>query len=340
MPEERIAQAARADRDAARLMVLHREGRRLTESVVSDLPALLRSGDCLVLNDTRVSPCRFQARIGGISGGEILAVRREFLSETECEFDAMVYPGKRFKVGVKVSLLSFSSNESGVEGEVLAVTEIGRLIRLRSAAGPILPAIQAMGRVPFPPYITNADIPPDRYQTCFAKDEGSTAAPTAGLHFTPDLFRRLAASGVRVVFLTLHVGPGTFRPVTSRELVAGRLHPEPYFLSEEAAEEIRRAKSTGGRLIAVGTTVCRTLEHVAAKFGEVRADSGVTGLFIREGFSFRAVDGLLTNFHLPKTSLLMLVSALAGREWLMEAYREAVRRKFNFYSFGDAMLIL
>lgn len=249
----------------------------------------------------------------------------------------MVYPGKRFRIGAEIVLESVP-----VTGAVVSVSDIGRRIRLQAAgAAPLIDLLRAEGRVPMPPYITNPDIPPDRYQTCFAKEEGSTAAPTAGLHFTPELFRRLDAAGIRTAFLTLHVGPGTFRPVTEREIESGRLHPEPYRLTTEAAAEINRARAAGRKVVAVGTTVCRTLEHIARTCGDIRADTGVTDLFIREGGApFRAVDALLTNFHLPGTSLLMLICAFAGRNLILDAYGEAIRKKFRFYSFGDAMLIL
>lgn len=194
--------------------------------------------------------------------------------------------------------------------------------------------------VPMPPYIKNSSIDPERYQTCYAKSEGSAAAPTAGLHFTPELLSNLRAAGIRIAHLTLHVGVGTFRPVTETELAAGKLHPEPYHLGEEAASEISTAKAQGKRIVAVGTTVCRTLEWVAEKYGGIQADSGFTDLFIREGRPFKAVDSLLTNFHLPRTSLLMLVCAFAGRDAVLAAYRRAVAGNFRFYSFGDAMLIL
>lgn len=307
----------------------------LTESTISGLPEFLTPGDCLVFNDTRVAACKFRARIGA-RDVEVLMVQKKEVSAAEWEIDAMVYPGKRFKKG---SQINFGVPKIGAV--VLSVSEIGRRIRLKSNDGrPLGEILQPIGLVPLPPYITNLSIPLERYQTCFAREAGSTAAPTAGLHFTPELLGRLAAAKIRTAFLTLHVGPGTFRPVTSREIESGRLHPEPYGLGEEAAQEIRRARAEGRRVVAVGTTACRTLEHIAAKFGEIRADFGTTDLFIHEGFSFRAVDALLTNFHLPRTSLLMLVCALGSHSLLMRAYQEAIQKKFRFYSFGDAMLIL
>lgn len=300
---------------------------------------------------------------------ELLIVHRKELSDTEWEIDAMVYPGKRFKIGAQLDLSLSQSVAPSLPGlprhssrpwksedpnigaappalmaEVLSVSDIGRRIRLRSIRGPVRDILQTSGHVPFPPYITNPHIHPDRYQTCFARpagrSEGSVAAPTAGLHFTPELLRQLETADIRTVFLTLQVGPGTFRPVTSREMETGRLHPEPYRLDEATARMIEETRAAGRRVIGVGTTVCRTLEWIAAKYGHIRADEGETDLFIRENFSFRAVDALLTNFHLPRTSLLMLVSAFAGREFTLDAYRHAVQSRYRFYSFGDAMLIL
>ncbi|MBI4179929.1 tRNA preQ1(34) S-adenosylmethionine ribosyltransferase-isomerase QueA [bacterium] len=332
LPPDRIAQTPLEPRDRARLLLLDRVTGALDDSVLCDLPTRLRSGDCLVLNDTRVSACRCAGVIGS-RPVEILIVRRAERSPTEWEIDAMVNPGKKFKTGARVDL-------GGITGEVQSVSDIGRRILLRSPGRPIRDVLQEKGQLPFPPYITNPAIPPGRYQTCFARFEGSVAAPTAGLHFTPDLFSRLTAAGIRHAFLTLHVGPGTFRPVTSEALRLGRLHPEPYRLDAAAAEQIRETRVTGGRVIAVGTTVCRTLEWIHGRFGDIRASEGETDLFLRPGYTFRAVDGLLTNFHLPRTSLLMLVSALAGRSAIQRAYDHAIRVGYRFYSFGDAMLIL
>lgn len=317
-------------------MVLRRPESTLTESTIDTLPEFLSRGDCLVLNDTRVAACKFKGRIGDREI-ELLVVSRDEKSETEWEVDAMVYPGKRFKAGSRIDL-----GAGDLRAEVISVSDVGRRIRFTSAAAgrPLRDILKPMGIVPMPPYITNPDISPDRYQTCFSKEEGSAAAPTAGLHFTPDLIHRLEGAGIRTAYLTLHVGPGTFRPVTEREISAGKLHPEPYWLDASAAGLIARTRAEGRRVVAVGTTVCRTIEHIAGKFGEVRADRGVTDLFIQEGYSFRAVDALLTNFHLPRTSLLMLVCALAGRPAVLRAYREAIEKKYRFYSFGDAMLIL
>ena len=336
MPQERIAQVPKKDRGAARLMVVDRSAGGFFEAGFGDLPRMLRRGDCLVLNDSRVSPCRLRGRIGGREV-EVLIVHHKEISPDETEVDAMVYPGQQFKTGSRIFI---TPREAECTGEVISISEIGRILRLRSSVTPFGDLLHRFGSVPLPPYITNPAIPPDRYQTCFADPEGSAAAPTAGLHFTPEMFRRLAEADIRSAFLTLHVGPGTFRPITPKDIELGRLHSEPYALGGEAAEQIRQTRAAQGRVVAVGTTACRTLEHVHSKFGDIRSDHGATDLFIRAGHPFRAVDALLTNFHFPKTSLLMLVCAFAGREIVMEAYRDAIRRKFDFYSFGDAMLIL
>ncbi len=335
LPEDRIAQEGVEPRDSARLMVLDRKHQSTAISTVRQIPEFLRRGDCLVLNDTRVGRCRLRGRIGERSV-EILTVRWEESSAQEWRVDAMVYPGKRFSPGVRVDLGPELS--AWVEG----MSDIGRWIIFNSSDGrtPIRDILDRIGEVALPPYVTNRAIAPDRYQTCYARQSGSVAAPTAGLHFTPELFNRLTQTGISSAFLTLHVGPGTFRPVTARQMETGELHPEWYCLPEGAASAIKAARDRGGRIVVVGTTVCRTLEWIQSRRGGVEADSGMTNLFIRDGFEFRVTDSLLTNFHLPRTSLLMLVCALAGREFVLDAYQRAIEEKFRFYSFGDAMLIL
>jgi len=325
----------------ARLLVLRRSDGVILHSSIDRLPEWLNPGDCLVMNDTKVARCRVSGVTPVSRAAEFMAVTTLCRTPDVWEMDAMVCPGRRFRPGSQVRI-GGAPDAAALVVDVLATTEIGRRLRVSAAegAGPLDEVIETMAEVPLPPYIHNSSIPSERYQTCFAREAGSVAAPTAGLHFTPELFARLSRAGIGTAFLTLHVGPGTFRPVTRRELDAGRLHPEVYRLPSEAAASVTCARAAGRRVVAVGTTVCRTLEHIAAKFGEVRADAGATDLFIREGFSFRAVDALLTNFHLPRTSLLMLVCALAGRSLVREAYEAAIGGDYRFYSFGDAMLVL
>jgi S-adenosylmethionine:tRNA ribosyltransferase-isomerase len=334
LPASSIAQEP-APRGESRLLVLDRTGPE-RHARVRDLPRLLRPGDLLVLNDTRVIPARLYGRSAGGGKMEILLI--EPLAERE--WDALVKPGRRARPGARFEI------GEGLLAEVIDKREDGRY-RLRFSE-PVEPHLERLGHIPLPPYIHRPDTPEDRerYQTVYARRPGAVAAPTAGLHFTSELLREIAEAGVEIARVTLHVGIGTFKPVSAERIAEHRMERERYEIGEETAEAIRRARAAGRRIVAVGTTVVRTLEGAAvAGGGEVRAGSGATDLFIypdspdSPGFRFQVVDALLTNFHLPRSTLLMLVSAFAGRERVLAAYEEAIREGYRFYSYGDAMLL-
>lgn len=327
LPAASIAQEA-APRGESRLLALDRQVPE-RHARVGDLPRLLRPGDLLVLNDTRVIPARLFGRSAGGGRMEILLVERR----TEREWDALVKPGRRARPGAVIEL------DEGLAAEVTDKREDGRhLLRFTE---PVEPHLDRLGHIPLPPYIHRPDTPEDRerYQTVFAREPGAVAAPTAGLHFTQRLLEEIEAAGVEIARVTLHVGIGTFKPVAAERIEEHRMESERYEIGAEAAAAIGRARSAGRRIVAVGTTVVRTLEGAAAAGdGEVRAGRDATRLFITPGFHFQVVDALLTNFHLPRSTLLMLVSAFAGREPVLAAYAEAVREGYRFYSYGDAML--
>lgn len=328
LPEELIAQRPATPRDASRLLVADKRTGRLQHKTFRDLPEFLAPGDVLVRNDTRVIPARLLG-VKAPTGGrvELLLVRR--LSRDTWE--ALVRPGRRVAPG---AVLSFG--DGLLTAQVLERTEGGgRIVRFRSV-GPLDEALQQAGQVPLPPYIHEDLEDPERYQTVYAREAGSSAAPTAGLHFTQRVLDELKRRGVHIADVTLHVGPGTFRPVKAEYVDEHDMHAEYYHIPEAAAVAVQEAKREGRRVIAVGTTTARALESWAAT-GET---AGWTDLFIYPGYRWRVVDGLLTNFHLPRSSLLMLVSALLGRERTLAAYREAVKERYRFFSFGDAMLIL
>jgi S-adenosylmethionine:tRNA ribosyltransferase-isomerase len=330
LPPSSIAQEP-APRGESRLLVLDREGPE-RHARVRDLPRLLRPGDLLVLNDTRVIPARLYGRRAGEGGAamELLLVEKT----GEREWDALVKPGRRARPGTVIEL------DAGLAAEVVAKDPDGRH-RLRFSE-PVEPHLDRLGHIPLPPYIHRPDTPEDRerYQTVYARSPGAVAAPTAGLHFSEDLLREIETAGIGITRVTLHVGIGTFRPVSAERIEEHRMDSERYEVSGEAAAALRRVRSEGGRVVAVGTTVVRTLEGAAlAGGGEVKPGSGATDLFITPGFHFRMVDVLLTNFHLPRSTLLMLVSAFAGRERVLAAYEEAIREGYRFYSYGDAMLV-
>jgi S-adenosylmethionine:tRNA ribosyltransferase-isomerase len=332
LPPGLIAQAPLPERDASRLLVLDRAAGAISHRTFADFPAFPAPGDVLVINDSKVIPARLPARRRGGGAAEVLLVTRE----AEGTWRALVRPGARIRPGASLDL------GGGDRAEVLAALEGGqRRVRLEGPGGEDA-IIARRGQVPLPPYIARAPESADRerYQTVYAAVPGSVAAPTAGLHFTPAILARLVERGVAVARLTLHVGPGTFRPVTADDTAQHRLDPEAYDVPEDAARAIAAARGRGGRVWAVGTTVTRTLETAAANDGAVRAGAGWTSLFIRAGHSFGVVDRLLTNFHLPRSTLLMLVCAFAGRDLVMRAYGEAIRQRYRFYSYGDAMLIL
>ncbi|HEX6900013.1 MAG TPA: tRNA preQ1(34) S-adenosylmethionine ribosyltransferase-isomerase QueA [Thermoanaerobaculia bacterium] len=322
LPPERIAQEA-APRGESRLLVLDREGPD-RHARIRDLPRLLRPGDLLVLNDTRVIPARLFGHRPSGGRMEVLLIERR----GEREWDALVKPGRRAQPGTRIDFAD------GLAAEVVDKREDGR--HLLRFSEPVEPHLDRLGHIPLPPYIHRPDTPADRerYQTIYARHPGSVAAPTAGLHFTEELLREIEAAGIGIARVTLHVGVGTFKPVSAEKIEEHRMESERYEISEETAAALRRAR----RVVAVGTTVVRTLES-AARDGEVQPGSGATELFITPGFNFQLVDALLTNFHLPRSTLLMLVSAFAGRERVLAAYEEAIREGYRFYSYGDAMLV-
>jgi S-adenosylmethionine:tRNA ribosyltransferase-isomerase len=339
LPPGLIAQEPAPARDQSRLLVLDRRAEALAHLHTSDLPALLSPGDLVVVNDTRVIPARLHGhRVP--SGGHVECLLLRRLDDER--WDVLVHPGQKIRPGGR---FAFEAAGVRLEAEVLGRHTFGRrTIRLwRPDDGDVDDAIERIGEVPLPPYIkrslTEADR--ERYQTVYAKVRGSVAAPTAGLHLTSDTLARFVTRGIEIAEITLHVGYGTFAPLRTDVVEDHRIAPEPYRISDEAADAINRALEAGRRIVAVGTTTTRTLETVAAEHGgRVVPGSGDAGLFIYPGFQFRVVRALLTNFHLPKSSLLLLVSALAGRDRVLDAYREAVARRYRFYSYGDAMLIV
>jgi len=329
LPPDRIAQHPVEPRDHARLMVLHRDSGKLEHRRFYEVVDYLRRGDVLVINETRVFPARLVGKRP--SGGKVeLLLVRPLGRDT---WEALAKPGRKVRPGERLLF-----GEGKLTGEVVERTEDGK--RVVRFSGDI-ETLRNLGQVPLPPYIRRSPIPEDRerYQTVYARVEGSVAAPTAGLHFTEELLERLREKGVEVVPIVLHVGPGTFRPVRG-EVSEHRMEAEYYEVSPRAAEVVNLAREKGGRVVAVGTTSVRTLETVADEEGRVRPGSGWTELFIYPPYRFRVVDALITNFHLPRSTLLMLVAAFAGRERVLEAYMEAVRLGYRFYSYGDAMLII
>ena len=335
LPAELIAQEPAEPRDASRLLVLDRGQRAWEDRGFADLSELLRPGDCVVANRSRVIPARLLGT--AVDGGrpvELLMLR----PVGEGRWEALVQPGRRCRVGARVELAGGVAR-ARIVGEGTAGS------RVVEVEGPwdVRELLERHGVPPLPPYIERHDAPKpedrERYQTVYARDDGSVAAPTAGLHFTPELLARLAARGVLVHYLTLHVGPGTFRPLRATRLDEHHMEPEPIEIPEATARAVHEAKRDGRRVVAVGTTTTRALEWAAGEDGRVRAGTGNADLFIRPGHRFRVVDALITNFHLPRSTLLVLVAALAGCDLILDAYRHAVARRYRFYSYGDAMLI-
>ncbi len=332
LPEELIAQDPLEDRSSSRLLVLDRKSGAVSHHVFREITEYLKEGDCLVINDTKVIPARLLgSKIGTDAKIEVLLLKRK---ENNI-WETLVKPGKKMKAGAKLSF-----GDGLLTGEVIDIVEEGnRLIRF-SFEGIFEEILDQLGKMPLPPYITHQLQDKNRYQTVYAKHSGSAAAPTAGLHFTPELLRAIEERGIEIAKVTLHVGLGTFRPVKVDEITDHHMHSEFYQIDEEAAKKINRAKETGNRVICVGTTSCRTIESAADESGHLKAKSGWTDIFIYPGYEFRALDGLITNFHLPESTLIMLVSALAGRENVLAAYEEAVKERYRFFSFGDAMLVI
>ncbi len=330
LPEELIAQTPLERRDASRLMLLDRDTGETRHRHFYNLPGLLREGDCLVLNDSRVLPARLFGRRPTGGAVEVLLLTDKGDKCWEC----LVRPGRKARPGDR---LSFGDGE--LEAEILDVLDGGnRLIRF-DYQGIFIETLERLGRMPLPPYIHEELKDAERYQTVYSRNSGSAAAPTAGLHFTPELLDEIRARGVKTAFVTLHVGLGTFRPVKEEEIEDHDMHAEFCVIPEEAARIVNETKRRGGRVVCVGTTSLRTVESFAGGDGTLKPASGWTDIFIYPGYSFKCVDALVTNFHLPGSTLVMLVSALAGREHVLNAYAEAVREKYRFFSFGDAMFI-
>ncbi len=334
LPEELIAQTPSEKRDGCRLMVIHRDSGLIEHRQFSDILEYLEPGDCLVMNDSKVIP----ARLFGVR--ESTGARIEFLLSKRVEGDrweTLVRPGRRVRAG---DTIVFGDGE--LKARVLSNSEGGTRIVEFEYEGIFMEILERLGSMPLPPYIQRSaeEEDKDRYQTVYAREEGSVAAPTAGLHFTEDLLEKARVRGVRTAFVTLHVGIGTFRPVKAERVEDHHMHFEEYTVSEEAAETVNRTKAEGGRIICVGTTSCRTVESAADENGRLVPGSSSTGIFIYPGYRFKILDCLITNFHLPKSTLLMLVSALYTREDMLAAYEIAVKERYRFFSYGDAMIIL
>lgn len=332
LPEELIAQTPLTDRASSRLLVLDRKTKEMADKHFYEIIDELNAGDALVMNNTRVLP----ARLYGMKEETGAHLELLLLNNTEGDtWETLIKPAKRAKVGTEITF---------GDGRLKAIVEEeldhgGRMIRF-VYEGIFLEILESLGEMPLPPYIKERLEDPERYQTVYAKENGSAAAPTAGLHFTKELLEKIQAKGVHLVYLTLHVGLGTFRPVSVDNIAEHEMHSEFYRLTQEAADELNAVRDAGGRIVAVGTTSIRTLETIGTKFdGAIQADSGWTNIFIKPGYQFKLVDAFSTNFHLPKSTLVMLVSAFAGREFVLEAYQHAIDEKYRFFSFGDAMFV-
>lgn len=332
LPKELIAQDPLEDRSASRLMHLSLADGSIEHRHFTDILDYLKPGDCLVINDTKVIPARLyghREKSGGVV--EILLLKRMSGDTWEC----LVKPGKKARTGERIVF-----GDGILKGEITEVLEDGNRLIHFEYDGIFEEILDSLGEMPLPPYITHKLQDKNRYQTVYAVHDGSAAAPTAGLHFTKELLKKVEESGISIAHVTLHVGLGTFRPVKVDDVEKHQMHSEFYVVEPDQAEIINHTKQNGGRVISVGTTSCRTLESVTDESGAVHAGSGNTSIFIYPGYKFKAIDGLITNFHLPESTLLMLVSALAGKENIMRAYEEAVKERYRFFSFGDAMLIL
>ena len=335
LPPELIAQNPAEPRHNSRLMVVDRKYQNTTDHFFYELPKFLKPGDLIVLNNTRVIPARlFAKKFGSASAHdgkvEIFLLKQLTVTAWEC----LVRPGKRAKPGAQLIF------EDGMTAQITGVVQDGGRIIEFPADCDFRNWLARWGQTPLPPYITQKISDPERYQTIFAEHEGSVAAPTAGLHFTIELMNRIQDQGIKIGYLTLHVGIGTFRPVKTEVVENHTMHPESFNLSDELVQLIRLTKQSGGRVIAVGTTVVRVLESQSDENGIIRAGTGETNIFLYPGYRFRTIDGIITNFHLPKSTLLMLISAFAGRELILESYQRAIDQNYRFFSFGDAMLIL
>lgn len=331
LPQELIAQDPLEDRSASRLMTLDKTTGRVGHHVFREIVDFLTPQDCLVLNNTKVIPARlFGSRVGTEAKIEVLLLKRK---EHDI-WETLVKPGKKCKIGTCISF-----GEGLLTGEVVDVVEDGNRLIQFTYEGIFEEILDQLGQMPLPPYITHQLKDKNRYQTVYAKHDGSAAAPTAGLHFTPQLLEQIRDKGVKIAEVTLHVGLGTFRPVKVEDVTKHHMHSEFYIIEESQAKLINDTKQAGGRIVSVGTTSCRTLESASDENGILKAGSGWTDIFIYPGYRFKMVDALITNFHLPESTLVMLVSALAGKDHIMAAYEEAVRERYRFFSFGDAMFI-
>ena len=330
LPEELIAQTPIEKRDSSRLMVLNKEKQTIEHKTFSDIINYLNEGDCLVINNTKVIPAR-------LYGKKETGANIEFLLLNRIEGDiweVMVRPGRKLQVGTKVIF-----GEGILEAEILEMLEGGNRKVKFKYEGIFNEILDEIGMMPLPPYIKERLEKKERYQTVYAKHEGSAAAPTAGLHFTEELLKKIEEKGISIAKVTLHVGIGTFRPVKVENIEEHKMHSEHFYIKQEDAEKINNAKKAGKRIISVGTTSCRVLETVADENGMLKEAEGDTSIFIYPGYKFKCIDALITNFHLPESTLIMLVSTLAGKEYIMKAYNEAVKEKYRFFSFGDAMFI-
>lgn len=331
LPKELIAQTPVEPRDHSRLMVLHKESGEVEHRHFYDVIDYLNPGDCLIVNDSRVLPARLYGQKEG-TGGHMEFLRLQNLGNDQWE--TLAKPGKKAKPGAV-----FTFGDGKLRAVVKEVKEDGNRIVQFFYEGSFYAILDEIGQMPLPPYIKEKLQDKERYQTVYSHEVGSAAAPTAGLHFTPELMEKIRRKGIAIGFVTLHVGLGTFRPVSVENVLDHKMHAEHYSMPAETAELIQKTKQNGGRVIAVGTTSCRTLESVAAQHGRICECEGWTDIFIYPGFQFKVLDALITNFHLPESTLVMLVSALAGRENILHAYETAVKEKYRFFSFGDAMLI-
>lgn len=331
LPQELIAQDPLEDRSASRLMVLDKETGKTEHHIFKEIVNYLNPGDCLVVNDTKVIPARlYGAKVGTDAKIEVLLLKRK----EDNVWETLVKPGKKVRIGSQISF-----GDGILMGEVVGIVEEGnRLIRF-TYEGIFEEILDKLGQMPLPPYITHQLKDKNRYQTVYAKHDGSAAAPTAGLHFTPGLLEQIREKGVNIAHVTLHVGLGTFRPVKVEDVTEHHMHSEFYIVEKDQANLINQCKKNGGKVVAVGTTSLRTLESAAGEDGLLKAKSGWTDIFIYPGYQFKLIDRLITNFHLPESTLIMLVSALAGKDHIMAAYEEAVREEYRFFSFGDAMFI-
>lgn len=331
LPQELIAQDPLSDRSASRLLLLNKQTGKVSHDIFKNIGSYLKEGDCLVLNNTKVIP----ARLLGVKEDtgahvEVFLLRRR----SDDVWEALVRPGRKLRPGARVSF-----GEGLLKCEIADVMEDGNRLVKFFYDGIFEEILDRLGEMPLPPYITHKLKDKDRYQTVYAKYDGSAAAPTAGLHFTKELLKEIENKGIEIAYVTLHVGLGTFRPVKADNILDHHMHSEMYMIDAEAAEKINRTKERGGRVICVGTTSCRTIESAADENGRLKPCSGETDIFIYPGYKFKVLDCLITNFHLPESTLVMLVSALAGRENVLNAYSEAIKERYRFFSFGDAMFI-